>query len=236
MKRAGFAAIVLLFGVLENGRAEPLPAWRLSVELNTSAWPAEVHAGPFPAAYFLNVPTDEPHAGPADVRLAALGMSWDGITPHEREWWEPETPQGVPYDFPDLPYSLRATLHDDASGESGSLDFTGRLSVYTTGDPYLGSSLTNEVTGPLTGELHLGGHDYRVTLTDFVAPNGVTGSQMLGWWWNWWAENGSVDARVEVDSDMSIAHAPEPSALALAGLAAPALLFVLRRRRATASA
>jgi hypothetical protein len=119
--------------------------------------------------------------------------------------------RAAPQDVSGRPYSLVLDLTDKASGQTGEVTFTGQL-FGPFGD-------TNVFNAPRTQHLHLGGHDYAVTLVAYTAP-GPPLSHLTG----------SIVAGVTIDAADT---APEPTgfALAAAGLSLAGGLSWVRRRR-----
>jgi hypothetical protein len=129
-------------------------------------------------------------------------------------------PGNQPDPFTDKSYTLNLHLVDNASGQSGNLTFTGEI------DGTLSSksvALTNTFDQK-TGTLHLGGHDYTVTLHSYTSP-GLPGSAFLG------ALGGSISVdgagTLVRDPPPPVHKTPEPSSFVLAVVG----LFVLGTRR-----
>jgi hypothetical protein len=126
-----------------------------------------------------------------------------------------------PDHFTNQAYSLKLSLTDDASHQSGSLTFTGLLNGMLSFDS---ANIINKFTGLLTQKIKLGKNDYTVTIGPFAAP-GPPGSVTAG----------SISAHISVQPDSGqtgnggppdnpppsggdpgpVAHAPEPSSLVL---------------------
>jgi hypothetical protein len=103
-------------------------------------------------------------------------------------------------------YSLTLNLVDSASGESGSVTFTGMLNgTFST----TSANVTNAFTGPTSQQLTLGGHLYTITIGPY-APPGPPGA----------ANAGTISAHVDVGDSGggSGGDSPEPSTLVLSGL------------------
>jgi hypothetical protein len=131
-------------------------------------------------------------------------------------------------------YNLSLHLTDDASGQTGSLSFSGLLSGLISFDA---AHLTNVFNAPTSQVLTLGGHKYTITLNSFVAPGNPNA-----------IDPGSLGALVEVGSPTPPptgggsgggpppSNAPEPSSLVLAGLGISSLgLGLLRKLRRPAT-
>jgi hypothetical protein len=121
-------------------------------------------------------------------------------------------------------YSLSLTLHDLASGASGSLTFQGNFSGTIVPGVV---DLTNTYMGPTTQTLTLGRNLYTVTIGSFVSPDITGPPPFVG-------RPGSISASISVQPVTS--SAPEPSSLVLACLGLPlfGLARWVRRRRQTA--
>ena len=106
-------------------------------------------------------------------------------------------------------YSLTLNLIDSASGQSGSVTFTGMLNgTFST----TSSNLANMFTGPTSEQLTLGGHMYTISIGPY-APPGPPGA----------ANAGTISAHVDVDDNGGGGgggggDTPEPSTLVLSGL------------------
>src|SRR4051812_27155124 len=115
------------------------------------------------------------------------------------------SPGSAPGHFNHVPFNLGLTLTDSASHQSGALPFSGVI------DGDLSRSATPGVTlnGPTQGSLALGGNVYPVPLLYFAAPAppGFVGTPP-----------GFLFAQVTAGSPQTV---PEPTSLALAGLALP---------------
>jgi hypothetical protein len=119
-------------------------------------------------------------------------------------------------------YSLTLTLKDDASGEEGTLTFTGQFNGKATADS---SNIKNTFTGETTQTIVLGTNEYTVTINTYTAP-GPTGS----------TSTGSIGAHANVTVTSIIQELPEPGTLTLAGLGVGLLLVRRLRARRTAHA
>jgi hypothetical protein len=122
-------------------------------------------------------------------------------------------------------YSLTITITDKASGQTGTLTFSGKLSGSFTKDS---TNISNAFSGQTTESIVLGGNTYTVTMVSYTAPGPSTAQ-----------DSGSIGAFVTVSAGGGVQHesAPEPSTLllscvglALAGGAA------WRKRRLTVAA
>jgi hypothetical protein len=100
-------------------------------------------------------------------------------------------------------YSLTITITDKASGQSGTLTFTGQLSGSFTKDS---TNINNTFTGQTTESITLGGNTYTVTMVSYTAPGPSTAT-----------DSGSIGAFVTVTAggDIQKTDAPEPSTLLL---------------------
>jgi hypothetical protein len=112
------------------------------------------------------------------------------------------------------PYRIQFLLRDEASGDVGTLEFSGILDGTFWS---WGSDLRNEFTGDTSQSVTLGGHLYTAALTDFRAPTAAR--DPFG---------GAIVARVTVGEPAleptpspSVADTPEPATLLLAALGLP---------------
>jgi hypothetical protein len=123
-------------------------------------------------------------------------------------------------------YSLSLTLHDSASGASGSLTFGGNFS----GSIAQGNgveSISNQFTSPTTQTLKLGGNLYTVSNVSFT-PNSLGQPTIT---------NGTGHIFAFSITAEKLGVAPEPSSLVLACLGLPSLgLARWFRRRNTRNA
>ena len=116
----------------------------------------------------------------------------------------PEGGTGPNMPLPPNTYSLSVTLRDVASGQEGSLLFTGSgwETIVTDWPDYhrlLSRRVTAQIRSPTgTQDLVLGGNDYHVTLLAEAASDG----------------SGSIDALVTVGT---VNQTPEPATIVLAG-------------------
>jgi hypothetical protein len=123
--------------------------------------------------------------------------------------------------FTNAGYGLTLTLHDGASGKSGSLTFTGALGGWFNAST---ASITNKFNSPISQQLTLGKDVYVVTIGSFSSPGGTSTGTF-----------GHIAADVLVTGPGTTA--PEPGTLALAVLGASALAarkWWARRRGARA--
>jgi hypothetical protein len=116
-------------------------------------------------------------------------------------------------------YQLTITITDTASGEFGTLTFTGKLTgTFSQG----GTDITNSFTGDTTQSITLGGNTYTVTMTSYTSPGPSTQESA-----------GSIGAFVTVTAgaDIQKEDAPEPSTLLLSGVGLILVGAGWRRRR-----
>jgi hypothetical protein len=125
--------------------------------------------------------------------------------------------------FTNAPYSLTITLHDGASGKSGSLTFGGTLGGWFNAST---ASITSKFNNPITQQITLGQDIYAVTIGSFKSPGGSSSGTF-----------GRIGADVLVSGPGTTPPraAPEPATLALAALGASALAarHWWRKRRGT---
>src|SRR5262249_24884960 len=127
--------------------------------------------------------------------------------------------------------SLNLFLKDDASGESTTLTFGGKFNGTLTA---FNANIKNTFTGETSQTVHLGDHDYTVTMTAYAPPGPPTA-----------VNAGSITAHVGVDEPVDpppsdgggattpppTSDAPEPSTMALASLGLSVLGIVRWRKR-----
>jgi hypothetical protein len=107
-------------------------------------------------------------------------------------------------------YTLSLTLTDSASGNAGTLTFTGKLSGSFSAN---NSLVTNAFDGPTTQSVDLGGNTYTVTVGPYSPPGPPSASNA-----------GSIAAHVDVTpgngggGGVGVQDVPEPSTMLLAGL------------------
>ncbi|HXG08152.1 MAG TPA: PEP-CTERM sorting domain-containing protein [Gemmataceae bacterium] len=121
-------------------------------------------------------------------------------------------PRATPNNFLDAAYTLTLRLTDDASGETGTLSFSG---VFNGTLSSSSADISTTITSPLTQSLTLGGNEYIVTM-DAYSPPGPPGINNAG----------SLSAHVEVRPAQDSGggeppppnDTPEPSTVVLSGL------------------
>jgi hypothetical protein len=124
-------------------------------------------------------------------------------------------------------YTLTMSLTDTASGQSGTVSFSGKLSGTFSKSS---ANITNAFTGATSEKLTLGGNVYTVTIGPY-SPPGPPNSASPG-------PLGSIAAHVDVAPDsggITGASSPEPSSLLL-GLFALTGAGVYSRRKLRAKA
>jgi hypothetical protein len=102
-------------------------------------------------------------------------------------------------------YSLTIQLTDTATSTTGSLTFTGQFQGSFSSSS---ANVTNTFTGPTTQWIDLGSTHFVVTIGPYTPPGPPDSSNL-----------GSIGAFVHVGHREHINHAPEPSTMALAGIA-----------------
>jgi hypothetical protein len=119
-------------------------------------------------------------------------------------------------------YTFDLTITDQASGQSTTRQITGKLGGSFSGD---NSNVTNVFDGPDTYTVPLGDFVYVVTLGTYSPPGPPSATNA-----------GSITAHIDVfRDDVTVAQAPEPSAMMLSCLGLSFLGgAVWRRRRARA--
>ena len=124
-----------------------------------------------------------------------------------------------PDTFTDKQYALSLHIVDQASGQGGTLHFTGRLDGTLSASS---ANITNTFLGQTTQQLVLGKNSYTVVLNSY-SPPGPPGA----------FNHGAISALAMVTvAPVTVATLPEPGSLALAGLGAAGLgLAAWRRRR-----
>jgi hypothetical protein len=141
-------------------------------------------------------------------------------------------PVESPDTISDGAYTLTLTLTDNPSGEvSGPLTFSGVFegTVWDTG-----ADIKHSFTEPTVREVTLGDHDYSITIGPYAAPGGPTSGI-----------EGFIKATVSVTDSTGggggggggdpVEETPEPSSLALAGLACGVVALARRRSRKSAA-
>lgn len=116
------------------------------------------------------------------------------------------------------PYSVAFGIQD-SSGASNSVTFSGTFAG--TLNPNGGSTFTYSNNGPTGATWALGGHYYVVTLNPYFDPPYPSPG----------SAGGIIPGVLSVN--VVVKPAPEPTSLALAGLALPALVLAACRRRKT---
>ena len=183
------AALFALLTVAAPAHADPI-TW----SYNWSSNPGNIAAQSGPGHLWI-LPTSGTTKGIQDVLAAQL-----------------QTLGSVPVTNPatfNAPYRLTMTIHDAASGKSGTLTFTGTLGGWFSSG---GASITNRFNSPLNQQLTLGKDNYSVTIGAFASP-GTPNSGVFG----------RIGADVIVTGPGGTATAPEPGSLALAALGAAGL-------------
>ncbi len=101
-------------------------------------------------------------------------------------------------------FKLTLTITDNTSGDSGSADFSGKLSgTFSAGS----SNLTAVFSTPITKLLDLGGNEYTVTIGPYSPPGPPSASNA-----------GSIAAHVDVkalNGTIGVNDVPEPSSIVL---------------------
>lgn len=124
---------------------------------------------------------------------------------------------GSPDVFTAKAYSLSLYLYDSASGQGGTLTFTGQLDGKLTA---LSSNLKNTFTGMTTQSIILGTNKYTATIGPY-SPPGIPGS----------SNSGSISAHATITVE-SVVDTPEPGSLILSGIGFTVVtLGRLRNRR-----
>jgi hypothetical protein len=102
-------------------------------------------------------------------------------------------------------YALTLTLTDKASGQSGAVTFTGKLSGTFSKDS---ANITNAFSGALTQVLSLGVNTYTVTIGPYSPPGPPSASNF-----------GSIAAHVDIQGGVVTGEkSPEPSTMLLSCL------------------
>jgi hypothetical protein len=172
---------------------------------NWSRSPDVVHADE-PGTSYITLTDEQLKSAVGDTDVVATNLRTYSTAPGDK----PDT-------FTAKAYTLSLFLQDEASGLSGTLTFTGLFDGTVS---EFSSNVKNTFTGQTTQTLVLGNNQYTATIGSY-APPGPTNS----------TNSGSISAHATVTVDAVVEDVPEPSALALALLAAPAGLVFWRRRR-----
>ena len=115
-------------------------------------------------------------------------------------------PRTIPDSVAQGNYNLTLSLTDTASGQQGSVSFTGYFKgTFST----TSSEVQNTFTGPTSQTLTLGGHKFTVTIGPYAPPGPPSA-----------ANAGTISAHVDVDQDTGNngGDTPEPSTLVLSCL------------------
>jgi hypothetical protein len=121
-------------------------------------------------------------------------------------------------------YTLTLNLTDTASGQTGSVTFSGFFSgTFST----TSSNITNAFTGDTTMQMSLGGHLFTITIGPYAPPGPPSASNA-----------GTISAHVQVDDDSGSggSDSPEPSTLLLSALGVSVLGGATWRKRAAKNA
>jgi hypothetical protein len=118
-------------------------------------------------------------------------------------------------------YTLSLALKDVASGQAGTITFSGKLTGSFSAD---NSNIFNTINGSPTHTLTLGNTTYTVTFGPYSPPGPPSASNA-----------GSISAHVDV-SGVSIATVPEPSTMILSALGLSFMGVAGWRRRQKAAA
>jgi hypothetical protein len=114
-----------------------------------------------------------------------------------------DAPPDAPATFTHKAYSLKLTLTDGATHDTGSVVFAGEFNGKLSS---LNANITNTFTSPTTQALELGGNHYTVKIGPYAPPAPPTA-----------ANSGSIAAHAEV-SVRVLLEGPEPPGLVLAAL------------------
>jgi hypothetical protein len=172
---------------------------------NWSRSPAQVMADA-PGTSYISLTDESAHQAVGDSDIVATNIRAFSTAPPTN----PDT-------FTAKPYTLTLFLMDQASGISGTMTFNGQFDGTMSA---LNSNITNTFTNAVAQTLVLGTNRYTATIGNY-APPGPTGS----------SNSGSISAHATVTVDSLLTDVPEPSTLALAGLALPLLCVAAWRRR-----
>jgi hypothetical protein len=171
---------------------------------NWSRSPANVMADS-PGTSYISLTDESAHQAVGDSDIVATNIRAFSTAP-------PTNPDS----FTAKPYTLSLFLMDQASGMSGTITFNGQFDGTMSA---LNSNITNTFTNAVTQSLVLGSNLYTATIGNYTPP-GPTGS----------TNSGSISAHATVRVESLLTDVPEPSTLALAGLALPLLGVAAWRR------
>jgi len=169
--------------------------------LNPSSGTVNIQSQNFGAGAIVLLPGTT-QSGTNSASVVALRVDY-GVNPDSNE--------AAIFRGPSDDYSLRITLHDDASGTFGSLIFRGNLSGEYASVP----AFWNTYLGSTTQTLKLGQNLYTVTMGSYINGTGINfdGSGTYG----------TISANISVQPIGPVSPTPEPSTLLLACLALPPL-------------
>jgi hypothetical protein len=205
-----FASVVAVLMVLgSQARAD-----NINWHYNWTPGSLNVNSDAGPGGGFLTF-TNEPQA-------AAIGSS-DIVVTNIR------TVSTAPLSNPDTfttagAYTLSLQITDDASGQTGSLTFSGKLGGSFSAN---NAAVMNKFTGQITQQLFLGGNTYTATIGPYAMPGPPTATNA-----------GSISAHVDVSGiNITAKDNPEPSSMALSlfGLTTVGAGWWRKRRAACAA-
>jgi hypothetical protein len=207
--------VVLVFSFADNARADMLPSWGVEGSFSTPNPLIGLPNGGFGA----DSTQFQYYNGGNYYLVGMAAIPWN---------------RPVNLTFDHVPYTATLTLWVEQPSTTslsrvyGSLTFTGILN----GNPYIANgpgSVTNTIIGPSQQSLDVGNHHFNVTFLPFIpfldwpdTPGSMVG-QSLG---N--PSHGYIFAGISADG---IVQAPEPSALALAGLGLLSCSIAVWRKR-----
>ncbi len=125
-------------------------------------------------------------------------------------------PRGTPDAFSGSPFALNLQLTDAASGEFTNLVFSGNFAGILSSQS---ADLDVAWSGPESSTVQLGQSVYTVTIGPYSPPGPPTSDN-----------KGSIAAHVEV-KPIDVQKVPEPSTLALSGIALSLVGLAARRKR-----